>query len=228
MLLSIVIPVYNEKNTILDILNKIKELPKSLDREIIIVDDGSKDGTREILEKLKNEKNYHIIFKTKNSGKGDSLIVGFKESKGDYVIIQDADLEYDPMDYLKLLEEIQKNPKTVVYGSRFLGTYKDMSSLHYVGNKLLTLVTNILYGVYLTDMETCYKLFPGDFIRNVKIKAKRFEFEPEITAKIIKAGYKITELPINYYGRSFSEGKKITWKDGFSAILSLIKYRFTN
>lgn len=206
MLLSIVIPVYNEKNTILAILDKIKELPTDLTREIIIVDDGSKDGTREILETLKKESGYKIIFKPQNSGKGDSLIVGFRESQGDYVIIQDADLEYDPVDYLKLLDEVQKNPKTVVYGSRFLGSYKDMSSLHYFGNKLLTLVTNILYGVYLTDMETCYKLFPGDFIRNVKINAKRFEFEPEITAKIIKSGYKIIELPINYYGRSFFRG----------------------
>jgi glycosyltransferase involved in cell wall biosynthesis len=227
MLLSIVIPVYNEKKTVLKILEKINSLPKSLNREIIFVDDGSTDGSRELLSKI-NQENAKVILKEKNSGKGDSLAVGFKETKGDYVIIQDADLEYDPNDYLKLLEKIENSKETVVYGSRFLGSYKDMSSLHFFGNKVLTIVTNILYGVYLTDMETCYKLFPGDFIRKVKIRSKKFEFEPEITAKIVKSGFKIVEVPINYYGRSFDEGKKITWKDGFSAISSLIKYRFTN
>lgn len=227
MLLSIVVPVFNEKNTVLKILEKINLLPNDLNREIIFVDDGSTDGTRDILTKL-NQDNVRVILKEKNSGKGDTLAVGFKQTKGDYVIIQDADLEYDPQDYLKLIEKILVNKNTVIYGSRFLGSYKDMSSLHYFGNKVLTLVTNILYGVYLTDMETCYKLFPGDFIRNIKIKSKKFEFEPEITAKIVKSGLKIIEVPISYYGRSFSEGKKITWKDGFSAISSLVKYRFTD
>jgi glycosyltransferase involved in cell wall biosynthesis len=227
MLLSIVIPVFNEEKTIKKILDLISELPSTLNREIIIVDDGSFDGTREILKNI-NDKNIRIVLKEKNSGKGDSLAVGFKESKGDYVIVQDADLEYDPKDYQLLLEEIKKNPKTVVYGSRFLGKFKDMSTAHYLGNKFLTLATNILYGVYLTDMETCYKLFPGDFIRNMEIKSKKFDFEPEITAKIIKSGYKIIEIPISYQGRAFTEGKKITWKDGFSAIYTLLKYRFTN
>lgn len=227
MLLSIIIPVFNEEKTIKKILDKISELPSSLNREIIIVDDGSSDGTREILKTIK-DKNTIIVLKERNSGKGDSLAVGFKESKGDYVIVQDADLEYDPNDYLKLLDEIKKNTKTVVYGSRFLGKFKDMSPAHYWGNKFLTLVTNILYGVYLTDMETCYKLFPGEFIRGIEIKSKRFDFEPEITAKIIKLGYKIKEIPISYQGRAFTEGKKITWVDGFSAIYSLIKFRFTN
>lgn len=226
MLLSIVIPVYNEKSTLLPILQKIDALPEDLNREIILVDDGSNDGTREILKDLEGRTNTKIIYKEKNSGKGDSLKIGFSKSKGDYVIIQDADLEYDPNDYLKLIEAIQQNPKTVVYGSRFLGFYKDMTSLHYYGNKALTIITNILYGVTLTDMETCYKLFPGDFIRSLKLNAKRFEFEPEVTAKILKNGYKIIELPINYYGRSHSEGKKITWKDGFNAIFSLVKYKF--
>jgi glycosyltransferase involved in cell wall biosynthesis len=224
MLLSIVIPVFNEEKTILAILNKISQLPKDLAIELIIVDDGSSDSTRDIIKKL-NYPNLKLILKEKNSGKGDSLAQGFKISKGDYVIVQDADLEYNPLDYLILLNEIKNHEKTVIYGSRFLGNYKNMSNLHFYGNKFLSFITNLLYGVSLTDMETCYKLFPGDFIRNIKIDSKRFDFEPEITAKIIKSGYKIIELPISYNGRDFSEGKKITWRDGFAAIYTLVKYK---
>ena len=225
MLLSIVIPVFNEKKTLLKIIEKIDLLPKTLNRELILVDDGSTDGSRGILKTLESRKDTTIIYKEKNSGKGDSLKVGFKNSKVDYVIVQDADLEYDPNDYQKLIDVILKNKKTVVYGSRFSGTYKDMSALHYYGNKFLTFFTNLLYGVKLTDMETCYKLFPGDFIRSLNLKANRFDFEPEITAKILKRKYKIIEVPISYYGRSHDEGKKITWKDGFNAVWSLLKYR---
>lgn len=228
MLLSIVIPVYNEKNTVLDIIRKIDSLPASLNRELIIVDDGSTDGTREILKSLENRNDVKLIYKELNSGKGDSLKVGFKNSKGDYVIVQDADLEYEPKDYFKLLEAIDGKDNTIIYGSRFMGHYEEMSSLHYYGNKFLTLITNILYGVELSDMETCYKLFPGNFIRSLKLKANRFDFEPEITAKVLKSGYKIIEVPIKYYGRKHSEGKKITWKDGFNAIYSLIKYKFND
>ena len=228
MFLSIIIPIFNEKDTILELLNRIKKVGLKKEYEILMIDDGSTDGTREILEKIKNEKNYKVIFKEKNSGKGESLKLGFKKAVGEYVIVQDADLEYDPKDYLKLLEEILKHKKTVVYGSRFMGNYKDMSSLHYFGNQLLTFITNILFGVRLTDMETCYKLFPRELIQKLKLRASRFEFEPEVTAKIIKKGYKIVEVPISYAGRSHSEGKKITWKDGFSAIFSLVKYRFVN
>jgi len=225
MLLSIVIPVFNEKNTLLQIIQKIDELPKTLTRELILVDDGSTDGSRDLLKELEKRKDVMVIYKDKNTGKGDSLKIGFKNSQGDFVIVQDADLEYDPKDYLKLLEVIQSQKNTVVYGSRFAGNFKDMSTLHYYGNKFLTIVTNILFGVALTDMETCYKLFPGDFIRKLNLKANRFDFEPEITAKIIKNNYKIIEVPINYYGRTHFEGKKITWKDGFNAIWSLIKFR---
>lgn len=228
MLLSVVIPVYNEKNTLLEIINKIDALPKTINRELILVDDGSTDGTRDLLKKLESRSDIKIIYKEKNSGKGDSLKIGFANSKGDYVIVQDADLEYDPGDYIKLLEKIEGKKKTIVYGSRFMGKYEDMSSLHYYGNKFLTLITNLLFGVSLTDMETCYKLFPGEFIRNLKLRANRFDFEPEITAKICKSGYKIIEVPISYYGRKHSEGKKITWKDGFNAVYSLIKYKYND
>jgi glycosyltransferase involved in cell wall biosynthesis len=228
MLLSIVIPVYNEKNTVLDIIKKIDSLPTRLNRELIIVDDGSTDGTREILKSLENRNDVKLIYKESNSGKGDSLKVGFKNSKGDYVIVQDADLEYEPEDYFKLLEAIDGKDNTIIYGSRFMGHYEEMSPLHYYGNKFLTLITNILYGVELSDMETCYKLFPGSFIRSLNLKANRFDFEPEITAKVLKSGYKIIEVPIRYYGRKHSEGKKITWKDGFNAIYSLVKYKFND
>jgi glycosyltransferase involved in cell wall biosynthesis len=226
MYLSIIIPIYNERNTLSLILDKIYDLKIKEEYEIILVDDGSTDGTKEILRRIEGKKNHHVIYKDSNSGKGESLKIGFKKSIGDYVIVQDADLEYNPADYVQLLDEIKKGSKTVVFGSRFMGEYKDMSSLHYFGNKILTIVTNILYGVTLTDMETCYKIFPGTLIRSINLNAKRFEFEPEVTAKILKRGYKIKEVPISYLGRTHSEGKKITWKDGFSAIFSLIKYRF--
>jgi len=226
MKLSIVIPVYNEKDT----LGKVVELVKAvdgIDKEIIIVDDGSTDGSVDVIRSI-GEKYPDIktVIKGENRGKGHTLKVGFKESTGDYVIIQDADLEYDPQDYKKLLRALEEDKVDVVYGSRFSGNYEKMSTLHYFGNKLLTLLTNLFYGVMLTDMETCYKLIPGDFVRNLKLKSDRFDFEPEITAKILKSGLKIREVPISYSGRAFNEGKKITWRDGFKAVYTLIKFRF--
>ncbi len=226
--LSVVIPVYNEKGTLEQLLGKVEDV-KDINKEIILVDDGSTDGTIDILKKLQKEKPYlKIYFKEKNRGKGHTLKMGFSYSTGDYVIVQDADLEYDPNDYHKLLRALEENNVDVIYGSRFSGNYEDMSSLHYFGNKMLTLVTNLLFGVMLTDMETCYKLIPGDFVRKLTIKSERFDFEPEITAKILKSGLRIKEIPINYKGRSFSEGKKITWKDGLSALYTLIKFKFTD
>ena len=227
MKLSIVIPVYNEKDTLLKLLEEVRAV-EGLEKEIIIVEDFSTDGTREIVQKLAGEgmgKDLKIVYHEKNMGKGASLRDGFKVTTGDYVIVQDADLEYTPSDYHKLLNSLE-NGTDVVYGSRFSGTYEDMSSLHYVGNRLLTFITNLLFGVALTDMETCYKLVPGDFVRNLEIKSARFNFEPEITAKILKAGLHIREVPIKYKGRSFTEGKKITWKDGIVALFTLIKFRF--
>ncbi|MBU0535011.1 glycosyltransferase family 2 protein [Patescibacteria group bacterium] len=228
MKLSVVIPVYNEKNTIEQLVNLVRSVD-GVDLEIVIVDDASSDGSVEILKNL--EKKYpdmKVIYKTANKGKGDTLKVGFAHTSGEYVIVQDADLEYDPQDYKKLLRTLEENNADVVYGSRFSGSYEKMTTLHYFGNKILTLATNILFGVKLTDMETCYKLMPGDFVRKLNIKSEGFEFEPEITAKILKSGLRIKEVPINYKGRSFGEGKKITWRDGIKAVWSLIKFRFTN
>ena len=227
MKLSIVIPVYNEKDTVSEIINRVLSARVEMDKEIIIIDDGSGDGTRDVLKKLSESKpDLKIIFKENNSGKGDTLKEGFKHTSGDYVIVQDADLEYDPGDYQKLLELVKDKKNVTVYGSRFSGDYKDMTNLHFFGNKFLTLLTNFIFGVSLTDMETCYKLIPGDFARRLDIKSKRFNFEPEITAKILKSGMIIMEVPITYKGRSFSDGKKITWKDGLSAVFTLIRFRF--
>lgn len=224
MKLSVVIPVYNEVNTLERILKKVKgvDIPK----EIILVDDGSKDGSRDLLNKLKKkDRSLKIVFHEVNCGKGAALRTGFKYAKGDFVIVQDADLEYDPSDYSKLLSEV-KGLNIVVYGSRFMGSYKDMTTMHYWGNRLLTFLTNLLFGIMLTDMETCYKLIPLKVIKKIDIKSNRFNFEPEITAKILKMGCKIKEVPISYAGRNVREGKKITWRDGFSALATLIKYRF--
>ena len=225
--LSIVIPVYNEKETILKIVDHVKAVPlKKIKKEIILVDDCSTDGTTELLKKMhKKDKNLVVKYKSTNEGKGFALRDGFKEATGDYVIVQDADLEYDPMDYIDLLENLSDEYR-VVYGSRFSGDYQDMTTLHYLGNKMLTLITNLLFDVTLTDMETCYKLLPGDFARNLDITAARFNFEPEVTAKILRVGHKIKEVPISYKGRSHSDGKKITWRDGISAVITLVKFRF--
>ncbi len=228
MKLSIVIPVYNEKNTIEKIVELVRGVD-GVDKEIVIVDDGSTDGTVDILKEIGNKyPDIKVVIKEENRGKGHTLKLGFKETTGDYVIIQDADLEYDPQDYKKLIRALDEEKVDVIYGSRFSGNYEKMSTFHYFGNKLLTLITNLFFSVMLTDMETCYKLMPGDFIRNMDIKSEKFDFEPEITAKILKSGLKIKEVPISYKGRAFSEGKKITWRDGFNAVYTLIKFRFFN
>ncbi len=223
--LSVVIPVYNEKNYILEIIRRVKAV--QIEKEIIIVDDCSTDGTREILEGLaaKGEK---VIFHEKNMGKGAALRTGFRNVTGDYVIVQDADLEYDPDDFHKLLAPVLKGKAEVVYGSRFTGERRNMFFHHWVGNRFLTLITNILYNTTISDMETCYKLFRTDIIKSIDIKSNRFNFEPEITAKVLKKGIRIYEVPISYTGREFSEGKKISWVDGISALWTLIKCRFVD
>ncbi len=228
MKLSIIIPAYNERVTILQLLDKVEKvyLPQDIKKEIIIIDDYSSDGTREMLKKLAGQ--YSIIYHNKNRGKGAAIKTGFKKASGDFIIIQDADLEYDPNEYSKLLQPILNGETQVVYGSRFLSKHNPRYKLFYLGNKFLSLLFSVLYGQKIRDMETCYKIFHRDVFKNIIIKSNRFNFEPEITAKVIKAGYKIKEVPISYQSRSFKEGKKIGWRDGISAIWTIIKYRFFN
>jgi len=230
--LSIIIPVYNEINTLESILDKVKEVDfLSLEKEIIMVDDASKDGTRELLKKIEEEdtqNRYKIYYHAKNMGKGAAIRTALSYATGDIIIIQDADLEYDPQDYVDLIKLIMDNKADVVYGSRLSGgkPSRSFKFMHLIGNKFLTLLTNILYDTTLTDMETCYKAFRSDVIKNITIKSNRFDFEPEITAKVLKRKYHLYEAPISYYGRDYQEGKKITWLDGFGAIAALVKYRF--
>jgi len=236
MILSIVIPVYNEEKTIEEILEKVSSIKLSAQIEIICIDDGSSDDSAKIIKRYisKNE-NIAISYHYKqNGGKGSAIRLGFEKSIGDVITIQDADLEYDPNDYHKLLEQILCGSK-VVYGSRYLseiGHLKENNhitfKIHKFGNWSLSLLTSLLYNARLTDMETCYKMFTREVYNKINLKADKFDIEPEITAKICKAGYKITEVPINYYSRDFSEGKKITWKDGIAAAWCLVKYKFIN
>lgn len=225
--ISILVPIYNEKNTLKVVLEKIKEASFcNLEKEIILIDDASNDGTTEILKELENE--YPVYYHTINQGKGAAIRTGLKHATGDIIVIQDADLEYDPNDYESLLPLITNDKADVVYGSR-LSNEKLSPSFKFtqlLGNKVLTLLTNILYKTSLTDMETCYKAFRASFIKDINIKSNRFDFEPEITAKVLKKKARVAELPISYYGREYEEGKKITWKDGVHAIFALIKFRF--
>jgi len=226
MKLSIVIPVFNEKSTIEEIIRCVQAVKISVDKEIVIVDDNSQDGTREILETLKAS-NIKIYYHQKNMGKGAALQTGFSKAEGDIILIQDADLEYDPQDYSKLLEPILNGKADVVYGSRFLGgPHRILFFWHYVGNKFLTIFTNMLSNLNLNDMETCYKVFKKEILNKIKFKSKRFGFEPEFTIKVAKLKCRIYEVPISYSGRDYSEGKKIGWKDGIAAIFHIIKYKF--
>ena len=227
MKVSIVIPVYNEKDTILKILYQIENVDlKDIEKEIIVVDDFSTDGTREMLIGLGN---YKIIFHDKNKGKGAALKTGYEHATGQIIINQDADLEYDPQFYNELLKPILDNETKVVYGSRMLGKHTNMYFLHFLGNNVLTLATNLLYGCRITDMETGYKVFKKEVLKDISLKSDRFDFEPEMTAKLLKKGYKIKEVKIDFDNpRSFKEGKKITWKDGLMHFLYLVKYRFSD
>lgn len=239
-------PVFNERTTLEEIVNQVLsvdltinpnrpqpslETPITLERELIIVDDGSTDGTREILDRWSEDPppEMQIIYHRENRGKGAALRTGFEHATGDILVIQDADLEYDPRDYVKLLEPILEERAPVVYGSRFLGGPRAAMSLtHTLGNKMLTLLTNVLYGTSLSDMETCYKCFRRDVIKGMVLRSRAFEIEPELTAKILKRGYTIFEVPISYNGRDFHEGKKIGWRDGLPAIRTLLKYRLVD
>lgn len=228
MKLSIVIPVYNEVKTLEELVRRVRAV-NGIDKEIILVEDTSNDGSKELVERLAREDPSIVaVYHQVNMGKGAALRSGFQKATGDFVIVQDADLEYDPQEYLKLLKPVFDGKAKVVYGSRFTGEHRNMNFKHWVGNQFLTLVTNILYDTTLSDMETCYKLFPRELIQNIKLRSNRFDFEPEITAKILKTGIRIYEVPISYAGREANEGKHISWKDGFPALWALIKYRFVD
>ena len=225
MKLSIVIPCYNESTTIRTIVERVRNAPVK-EIEIIVVDDASTDGTREILKNEIEEKVDKVIYHEVNMGKGAALRNGFSEASGDIVIIQDADLEYDPNEYLILMEPIISGKADVVYGSRFTGggSHRVLYFWHMIGNRFLTLLSNMLTNLNLTDIETCYKMFRREVIQSIEIKENRFGFEPEITAKIARKGCRIYEVGISYAGRTYAEGKKINWKDGFRAIYAILKY----
>jgi len=231
--LSVLIPVYNEANTLREAIRRVQRV--NVPKEIIVIDDGSKDGSRDILASLDADakkktdpmNELKVIFKSVNEGKGAAIRSGLAEVTGTIVIVQDADLEYNPLDYPKLLEPIEAGEADVVYGTRFYGggPHRVLFFWHYVGNQILTLFANILTNLNLSDMEVGYKAFRSDILKKIQIKSNRFGFEPEITVKIAKIGCRIFEVPISYYGRTYKEGKKITWKDGFAALYCLLRYR---
>jgi len=245
MKISIIIPAYNEENSIKELLEKVLTVDLdslNLEKEIIVIDDGSSDATIEKIKDVqKKHKNIILLKHEKNKGKGAAIRKGIEHTTGDIIIIQDADLEYNPNEYIKLLKPFEDNEVKVVYGSRyhkikdkekrslFLGKkYKKSYSLAYLGGRILTWITNLLYNGDISDEATCYKVFRSDVLKNIKLKCTKFEFCPEVTAKVLKKGYKITEVPISYNPRTFEEGKKINYKDGFEAIWTLIKYRFVD
>ncbi|HSE15221.1 MAG TPA: glycosyltransferase family 2 protein [Candidatus Deferrimicrobium sp.] len=227
--LSIVIPVFNEVNSLKEIIERVREvhLPRIAGREIVIVDDSSTDGTRDLLATYKDQSAFKIFFHDRNRGKGAALRTGIAKTTGDFVIIQDADLEYDPQDYPKLLAPLLAGKADVVYGSRFASgeSRRVLYYWHSVGNRFLTTLSNIFTNINLTDMETCYKVFRGEVIRSIRIEEDRFGFEPEVTSKVARMGCRIFEVGISYSGRTYAEGKKINWKDGVRAIWCILKYR---
>ena len=227
MKLSIVIPVYNEAATISEIVELVRSVDVGMEKEILLVDDCSRDGTRDVLQKMgETQADLKLLFHEVNRGKGAALRTGFAAATGDIVLIQDADLEYDPKEYPKLLQPLLDGHADVVFGSRFLGggPHRVVYYWHYLGNQLLTTLSNMTTNLNLTDMEVCYKLFKREVIQSIPLKENRFGFEVEITAKVARRKLKIYEVPISYYGRDYAEGKKIGWKDGFSALRCIAKY----
>jgi glycosyltransferase involved in cell wall biosynthesis len=229
MKLSIVIPAFNERPTVETLLERVASaaLPDSLEREIIVVDDGSADGTRELLRRLEaaGDPPFRLVEHAANRGKGAALRTGFERATGDIVLVQDADLEYDPRDYPALLRPILDDEADVVYGSRFLGgPHRVLFFWHYVGNRFLTTLSNMFTDLNLSDMETCYKVFRREILKGLELRSDRFGIEPELTAKVARTGARIYEVPISYHGRTYAEGKKIGWRDGFAAIWAILRY----
>jgi glycosyltransferase involved in cell wall biosynthesis len=222
--LSVIIPVYNERNTVVEAIRRSRTVDIPLEREIIVVDDGSDDGTAQILTQLQDS-TVRVVQHPANRGKGAAIRTGLTYVTGDLVLIQDADLEYDPEDWPKLLAPVLKGKARVVYGSRFTGERRNMMFWHWVGNRFLSLATNVLYNTTISDMETCYKLFDRKLLDSITLRSERFGIEPEVTAKILRTGERIYEVPISYAGREAHEGKKITWKDGFNALSVLVRCR---
>jgi glycosyltransferase involved in cell wall biosynthesis len=225
--LSVIVPVFNERSTVAEIVRRMRSVELPVEREIVVVDDGSDDGTGAVLTQLRDS-TVRVIAHPQNRGKGASIRTGLESATGDLVLVQDADLEYDPEDWPRLLAPVLKGRARVVYGSRFTGERRNMLFLHWVGNRFLSLVTNVLYNSTLSDMETCYKLFDRRVLDGIRLHSDRFDFEPEFTAKVLRRGIRIYEVPISYAGREPSEGKKITWQDGVTALWTLVKYRFVD
>ena len=225
MKLSVIIPVYNEKKTLSELICRVEAV--KLEKEIIIVDDGSTDGTRDLLKKYEEQERFKVIYQSKNTGKGSALRAGFDKAEGEIIIVQDADLEYDPKEYPLLLEPILDGRADVVYGSRFLGgTHRVFFFWHYVGNKVLTTLSNMCTNLCLTDMETGYKVFRRTVLDSFILKCNRFGFEPEFTSKVARHAFRVYEVPISYSGRGYEEGKKIDWKDGVAALWFIFRFRF--
>jgi glycosyltransferase involved in cell wall biosynthesis len=222
--LSVIVPVYNERNTVVEAVRRARTVDIPLDREIILVDDGSTDGTRSVLPQLEDS-TVRVVLHPENRGKGAAVRTGLRHVTGDLVLIQDADLEYDPEDWPRLLSPVLRGKARVVYGSRFTGERRNMLFWHWVGNRILALATNVLYNTTLSDMETCYKLFDRHLLESIRLRSDRFGFEPEVTAKVLRTGERIYEVPVSYAGREPEEGKKITWRDGIEALWILVRCR---
>lgn len=225
-LLSILVPAFNERATIAEALRRLRQVDLPIGREIIVIDDGSTDGTGEILKRLADS-TVRVVTLSTNSGKGAAVRRGLEAARGDIVVIQDSDLEYDPRDLPRMLRPILEGQARVVYGSRFTGERRNMLFWHWVGNRFLSLVTNLLYNTTISDMETGYKMFDTRLLRSLRLRADRFDFEPEVTAKVLRSGERVWEVPIRYAGRELDEGKKISWRDGLPALGTLVRYRFT-